>query len=520
MGGRAQRTLLAALLLQANEPVSVDRLVEAVWGDSPPATADHAVEVNVSNLRNALGAEAIERRPGGYALSVALDRLDLARFEDLVAQAREELHAGSPASAADLLREALALWRGPALADFAFDEFAQAAIARLEELRLTALKARIDADLELGRHEDLVPELGTLAAEHPYDEKVSELLMLALYRSGRQADALAAYRELEQRLREELGLEPSPALRALQRRILAHDASLEPDVHPIRSVVVVPASGEQLDELTRLAEPLGRSRHRHEVILALLEDPGPPDTAGRALAAASEGLARVQAALGERGVEARTVAFTAADRAKDVLRLAGRAEVDLLVLGVDAGEFDSGRLDPETKQILTAAPCDIAVWLTRDGARRSARDGPILVPFGALEHDWAALELGAWLAGADQRELVLLGATADSHGDRRDASRMLADASLLIQRAAGVPARGELVEPGRRGLVEAAAGGGLLVIGLSERWAKEGLGAMRWDVTQSVTTPVILVKRGLRPGGIAPPENLTRYRWSVTVGTR
>ena len=184
------RALLAILLLHAGEPVSRDRLIEDLWDGRPPATAAKVLQTYVSQLRKALGSEVIVTRPAGYELVVEPDGFDLHRFERLVAEARRS----EPAVAAARLREALALWRGPPLADFSYERWAQAEIGRLNELRLSALQDRIDADLALGRDGDLVGELERLVSEHPLSERLRGQLMLALYRSGRQAEALAAYR--------------------------------------------------------------------------------------------------------------------------------------------------------------------------------------------------------------------------------------------------------------------------------------------------------------------------------------
>src|SRR5215216_4016795 len=235
LGPPQQRALLALLLLNANEVVSRDRLVDDLWGEQPPATATKLVQVYVSRLRKALEPDrargdtgrTLVTRPPGYLLAVADDQLDLRRFERLRDTAREELGAGNPADAAQKLREALDQWRGPPLGDLAYKAFSQE-IARLDELRLGALEERLDADLELGRHADLIAELESLVNEHPLRERLRGQLMRALYRSGRQAEALAAYREGRRVLVEELGLEPSPELRALERAILQQDQSLAP----------------------------------------------------------------------------------------------------------------------------------------------------------------------------------------------------------------------------------------------------------------------------------------------------
>jgi DNA-binding SARP family transcriptional activator/tetratricopeptide (TPR) repeat protein len=228
IGGPKPRALLAALALEAGHVVSVDALIETLWPGEPPDTAGHAVQVYVSQLRKALGNDAISTKPPGYVLELDPARVDVQSFAQLVNDGREALGAGDPAAASSLLRDALALWRGPALADFTYEPFAQADIGRLEELRAVALEERIEADLGLGRHAELVSELEALVETQPLRERPRGQLMLALYRSGRQADALAAYREARETLVEELGIEPGPELRKLEAAILRQDESLLP----------------------------------------------------------------------------------------------------------------------------------------------------------------------------------------------------------------------------------------------------------------------------------------------------
>jgi predicted ATPase/DNA-binding SARP family transcriptional activator len=240
IGGRRQRALLAVLLLHVNQVVSADRLIEALWGERVPDSGRAALHVRVSQLRKALGPGGAQlvTRPPGYVLQIDLQHLDSHRFERLLAESD-----GAPAElAAVRLREALALWRGPALADLAYESFVQTAIRRLEELRLVAIERRIEAELALGRHSDLVGELETLLAEHPLHERLHGQLMLALYRAGRQADALSAYRRFSERLRDQLGLDPGSALRELERSILAHDPALASPRQPAGSNTHVPRS--------------------------------------------------------------------------------------------------------------------------------------------------------------------------------------------------------------------------------------------------------------------------------------
>ena len=228
LGGPKQRSVLAILLLHAGEVVPSDRLIEELWRERPPATAAKTVQVYVSNLRKALGDSVLLTRSGGYELRVTAVELDATQFEALAAEGQRLLRAGDFRRAAELLGEALGLWRGPALADFAYESFAQADVARLEESRLVLLEDRIDAELGLGEHSGLVGELEGLVRERPLRERPVGQLMLALYRSGRQADALEVYRQTSERFRSELGLEPGPRLRELERSILNQDATVEP----------------------------------------------------------------------------------------------------------------------------------------------------------------------------------------------------------------------------------------------------------------------------------------------------
>ena len=232
LGGRKQRALLALLLLHANAVVPRDRMIDEIWGDEPPETARTALQVHVSQLRKALGGERIETRAPGYRVRTEPDALDLERFERLVAEGRDALAGGDAERSADALREALALWRGTPLAELGEVPFAQRECPRLEELRLAAFEERVEADLQLGRHARLVPELEGLVREHPLRERLRGHLMLALYRCGRQADALQVYRSGRRLLDEELGLQPNEELQRLERAILNHDPSLESPLVP------------------------------------------------------------------------------------------------------------------------------------------------------------------------------------------------------------------------------------------------------------------------------------------------
>jgi len=236
-----QVALLSILLIAGDEVSSRDRLIDALWGEQPPATATNALQVQVHALRRRLGAERIAREASGYRLVREPGELDLDRFEALAVRGRSELENGEAEAAAVTLREALELWRGPAYEDVRYEPFAQAEVARLEERRLAALEDRIEADLALGRQRDLVSELEALVAEHPSRERLSGQLMLALYRGGRQTAALDVFQQARRTMAEELGLEPGPALQELQQAILRQDAALEVESPELRARRRLPA---------------------------------------------------------------------------------------------------------------------------------------------------------------------------------------------------------------------------------------------------------------------------------------
>jgi YVTN family beta-propeller protein len=272
LGGDKQRALLAILLLHRNQVVSADRLIDELWGESPPAGARRTLRAYVSKLRRAIGANGMpaavagdsEHKPGegvlltrghGYVVQVAPGELDLERFSELADRGRDALAAGNPQEAAELLREALALWRGPPLAEFTYARFAHNAIAQLEELHLGAVEERVEADLALGRARALVAELRDLVARYPLRERLRGQLMLALYRCGRQAEALEVYQDYRRTLSEELGLEPGPALQRLELAILNQDPTLDLSARTASPGEPIGAPPAPLHTPARIARP-------------------------------------------------------------------------------------------------------------------------------------------------------------------------------------------------------------------------------------------------------------------------
>ena len=301
LGGPTQRALLAILLLHAGEVVSVERLIDDLWGDEPPATAVKSLQAHVSRLRRALngaGEGRLQTRGHGYELRVRPGELDADRFRGLLEDARRRLADGDADGAARTLNDALALWRGPALAGVRRNTFARSEIARLDELRLAAVEERIEADLARGRHAGLVPELERLVGQHPLRERLRGQLMLALYRVDRQAEALSVYRDGRRVLSEDLGLEPSQALRKLERQILEQDPSLAPP-RAARSA----AGWPRRRALPVRAVVAGLAAVAAVVVAILLladeEDPGAvPERAGAYVLDPATGAVRATIALG------------------------------------------------------------------------------------------------------------------------------------------------------------------------------------------------------------------------------
>ena len=506
LGGPKQRATLAILLLGANRVVPVERLADDLYHGAAPVTAVTQVQRQVSELRRLLGAPAIETRPPGYILRLTPEQLDLHRFERLTERAAQ---AGEAHEAADLLRAALGLWRGDALADLADEPFARAAIERLEEIRLAAIERRIDAELALGLHAELVGELQELVAAHSFGERFTRQLMLALYRSGRQTEALTIYRATREALVEEFGIEPTPSLRRLERAILTQDRSLdlaEPDreatARPRRPVLVLPSEERAVDGLLGLAAPLASVHARELIVARLLGD-------GDDVAAASAALNARRAAI---DLDVRTAAFTTSAWADDADRLASTSDVSLVLLDAPSN-VGGAQLPGDVAALLERSAADVG--LLTGPAPDGTRGEGVFVPFGGGLHDWAALELAAWLASAMDLPLRLVGTKADVSLGRRDASRLLADAALAVQRVVGVAANPLLAEPSDLALVAAVEPATIVVLGVSPRWRLDGIGSARRSLVRNARSPTLLVHGGLRPGGLAPRESGTRFTWSI-----
>jgi DNA-binding SARP family transcriptional activator len=388
LGGPKQRAVLALLLLEAGRVVSTDRLIDLLWGEQPPATAATSLQNFVSQLRKTVGAGVLTTTPPGYRVEIAPEQLDLERFRRMVDEAKTE----PPAERALQLRAALALWRGPALADLAFEPFAEHEAARLEELRLAALEERLEADLESGSHAELVGELESLVRQHPLRERLRGQLMLALYRSERQAEALDVYRDARRQLVEGLGIEPSSALQELHSAILRQDSRLKANGHPqaaepdrLREVVdtllagrLVLVLGSDVGELAmRLSERFEYPHDPPELprvaqYVAIMKGPGPLHDELHAMLEADAGptavhrlFAALPPLLRARGVPHQLIVTTSYDLALEQAFLDAGEEFDVvsyIAEGRHRGKFC--HLDPSGKGTLIELPNEYATELS------------------------------------------------------------------------------------------------------------------------------------------------------------
>jgi len=444
LGGAKQRALLALLLLHANEVVTVSRLIDALWTEAPPADAAKALQVHVSRLRRALGSDVLRTRPGGYLLAVEDESFDLRRFEEHATAGRDLLAKGDPAAARRELAAALELWRGAPLVELAQDPFARPDIDRLEELHLTAIEDRVEADLLLGAHAQLVGELEAQVARNPLRERLRAQLMLALYRCGRQAEALAAYRDARRALVDELGIEPGKPLQELEQAILRQDAALD---------------------LRASSEPAAPRPGRRAAGMFVGRDEEVAELSG-ALEDAAAGRGRFFLISGESGIGKTRLVDELASRAKDVGArvLWGRGSKRggappywpwsqaLQSLGEDVPELDPAADEADRFRIFVA----VAAALKRAAAKQ-----PLLLVFDDVHHgDELSLLLLEFVAGELAEMHVALVATYVESPGMPAALAALADHSAhhrLRLRPLGVDDVARFLELTGAGRADAAA---------------------------------------------------------------
>jgi YVTN family beta-propeller protein len=443
LAGAKQRALLAVLLVNAGRLVSRDRLIDELWGGQPLETAVHSIHVYVSRLRKLLPPETLLTRPPGYLLELEPEELDARRFERLLTEGRKRLADGDAEHAARVLQEALALWRGPALAEFAFEPFARAEIGRLDELRLAAVEERLEADLALGRHADVVGELEALIAQNPRRERLRAQLMLALYRSGRQVEALEGYRAARRTLIDELGIEPSVELQRLERLILIQEKALEP---PPRSLPRVSARGGLAQQP---ASPPAPERQLVTVLFADLgvtnEADEDPERAGALLDRLhAEAAVEIEAAGGTveksfAGALLATFGVPSARREDHALRAVSAAVATRNGLSEVFGDTLSMRIAVESGELILGRPGSFVTGTPVVAAARLirlAQSGEVVVGERAATATAGAFEL-------QQRDgaYVLVGALAPARSPaqvarQRKRRRAVAIAGALIAAAA------------------------------------------------------------------------------------
>ena len=494
LGGRKPRALLARLALDANRTVPVDRLIDDLWGEAAPDSAPKMVQIHVSQLRKALPAGVLVTRPGGYELVADPEAIDLVRFERLRAAGRSALDAGDPRAASDLLAEALALWRGEALAEFG-EPFAGYEAARLAELRLICTEDRLDAELALGRHAAVTAELEALVAREPLRERPRAQLMLALYRAGRHADALATLQDLRRTLDEELGLVPSRALGELERRILQHDPTLlpanvpaapEPDPQPEPVVTAAPVVAKRLERrrVTALALSFVDGN-----ALAALDPEDLHERARRVRRRAAEVVEPLGGRLGPAAGEHVIAGFGLTVAREDDVRRAVRAALELRDAISDATAASTCGAVP----VRVAVETGMAI-VTGDDDADGLANGVAAAATRLLAHAPAGGVVAGPVAARLVRDAMVLGpATGGAKEVRGEAARGAARPvrAPFVGRAAEV----ELVAERHRA---AAAGRGQVVLLAGE----PGIGKSRLVEE--------LLARVAHPGGDAGPTTIFR----------
>jgi DNA-binding SARP family transcriptional activator len=449
----ARKALVAALLLRSNEPVTIETLIDDLWGADAPPTAPRMIRNAVSQLRRQLPHGTLVTRPGGYELVVPPERVDAVRFERLAAAGRDALAGGDPVEALACLREALELWHGRPLADFAYSQFAHGAIARLEELRVSALEDRIEAELQLGREADLVGDLEALVREQPLRERPRSQLMLALYRSGRQAEALAAYQQARKLLADELGLEPSPELRSLEQAILRHDPALKPERPAARPQQQRRPLAETRREVVVVSVLLGPAADvvDAEARRAVLREAGDAAAAVLERHGAVVEQTHTGALMGVFGVPAvHEDDSLRALRAAEELRSGGDHTGTSVHVGIDSGaaivhETDDGRLAVDGEVVSSAARLALAARpaeaLIGPGAERLVRGAARLEAEGAA---WRLVQIVPGAPAILRRfDTELVGRERELDALRVHFERCVSEGATQLFTALGAPGIGK-----------------------------------------------------------------------------
>ena len=451
-----------------------DRLIDELWGEDSPETPPLPPGLRLGAAEGAAAGVLATRSPG-YLIRIEAASSTSDRFERLVEEGRSLLAEGLAAERRERLREALSCGEARRSRTSATRRSPRARSPGWRSSGWQRWSCGSRPTSRCGRHAELVGELEALVAEHPLRERLRAQLMTALYRCGRQAEALEAYREARRALVEELGIDPSPALQELERAILGHDPSLAVEAAPHGR----PGGRRAVDPRAIAHEaqhrPAARGGRAAREATAARAHPRPA-RAGRGRARGRVGLARgAPVGASARGIAARAASFTSTAPGGTWPGSPPSSTSSSCSPRLPTSCWPKERPTSSSSRSSRETPCDVALLVPRE--RPPA--GPVLVPFGGAEHDWAAVELGAWLARADAVPLRLAGAAAVPEHGRRDASRLLSHGALAVQRVLGIAAEPLLTRPGEEGMLEASRDAGLLVVGLSTRWHQEGLGPAR-----------------------------------------